>query len=38
MWRGYTIVGHWKDKRIVMYVSTEFSNDLVTFTNKRGEE
>ncbi|KAJ8965325.1 hypothetical protein NQ314_004211, partial [Rhamnusium bicolor] len=32
------MIGKWKDKRDVLYISTEFPNTMVTFTNKRAQE
>lgn len=32
------LVGKWKDKRTVLYISTEFENDMVSITNKRGQQ
>lgn len=31
------LIGKWKDKRDVLYISTEFVNDMVETTNKRGQ-
>lgn len=31
------LVGKWKDKRDVSYISTEFENEMVEFVNSRGE-
>lgn len=31
------IVGKWKDKRPVMYVTTEFATEMMQVTNKRGQ-
>ncbi|KAK5648157.1 hypothetical protein RI129_003049 [Pyrocoelia pectoralis] len=32
------MIGKWRDKRDVTYISTEFKNNLQTFFNKRGKE
>ncbi|KAJ8926270.1 hypothetical protein NQ314_021391, partial [Rhamnusium bicolor] len=32
------MIGKWKDKRDVLYISTEFPNTMVTFTKKRAQE
>lgn len=32
------LVGKWRDKRTVMYISTEFENNMVSITNRRGQE
>lgn len=32
------MVGKWRDKRAVLYLSTEFKNDLTATTNRRGKE
>lgn len=32
------LIGKWKDKRVVTYISTEFENDMVQVINKRGEQ
>lgn len=32
------MIGKWKDKRIVTYVSSEYENEMVTVVNKRGQE
>lgn len=32
------MIGKWKDKREVTYISTEFENCMASVTNKRGEE
>lgn len=32
------MIGKWRDKRLVMYISTEFENDMVTVVNKRKQE
>lgn len=31
------VIGKWRDKREVAYISTEFKNNLVVSTNKRGQ-
>lgn len=31
-------IGKWKDKRVVMYITTEHETDLVSVSNKRGQE
>jgi hypothetical protein len=30
------MVGKWKDKRDVLYISNEYSNEMIEFTDKRG--
>lgn len=30
------MVGKWKDKRVVLYISNEFENEMATIANKRG--
>lgn len=32
------LIGKWRDKRVVTYISSEFENTMVTSTNKRGIE
>lgn len=32
------MIGKWKDKRVVNYISTQHENDMVTMTNHRGRE
>lgn len=32
------MIGKWRDKRDVLYISTEYKNDMVTTTNRRGQE
>lgn len=32
------VIGKWKDKREVTYISTEFKNNIVVSTNRRGKE
>lgn len=31
------MIGKWKDKREILYISTEFSNEIVLTQNKRGQ-
>jgi hypothetical protein len=32
------MVGKWKDKRDVLYISNEYSNEMIEFTDKRGRD
>lgn len=32
------MIGKWKDKRVVSYISSEYKNNMVTFVNKMHEE
>lgn len=32
------MVGKWRDKRDVLYISTEFPNEMTTYRNKRNQE
>jgi len=38
MYSNGVLVGKWKDKRDVMYISTEFKNNLILAKNKKGQE
>lgn len=35
---NYVIIGKWKDKRDVTYISSKFQNDMVPTTNRKGRE
>jgi len=38
MYSNGVMIGKWKDKRDVMYISTEFKNNLIFSKNKKGKE
>jgi len=38
MYSNGVLVGKWKDKRDLMYISTEFKNNLILAKNKMGKD
>ncbi|XP_050516259.1 piggyBac transposable element-derived protein 4-like [Diabrotica virgifera virgifera] len=38
MYLNNVMVGKWRDKRDIIYISTEYKNEMVTVRNRRGDE